>query len=388
MYWITFIDYKTKNCRVFLTMTKDGATKQFEHFLVYFEKRFNCSAHWLRTDGGGEDKVVDSFCKTAGVRGQVSEVDNQPSNGKSERMHWTIMARHVQNIQTLNKNSNAQQLHQLDTESTEETDNSDKMKELASDDFSADVQPTPTAGKTARGKREGHNKHNPKSSDQSAVKNALKPTHGMLTRYGGLMAPRRELVCAVYRKDPPKMGLETMKSDDSIQWPAALESELTSLEGNKTCHLYDLKQTGRLWFMTLHDELIKGGFVQCATNTCMYIKEDKSGMTVVGVYVDDLLVMGRSDARVDELFRILVMLQSKGRSIVNKLLDMRLKYTPHGEYTLDQEATVDELLDMFGLQDAHSMPVPIGPENNNEIPGGGFPLPRENSAGGTSVKLL
>ncbi|POM69431.1 Transposon Polyprotein Reverse transcriptase [Phytophthora palmivora] len=82
-----------------------------------------------------------------------------------------------------------------------------------------------------------------------------------------------------------------------------------------------------------------GGFFQCSTDTCMYFKTDKSGTTVVGVYVDDLLVTGTS------------------------------KYTPEGAYTLDREATIDELLDKFGLQDARSVTLPIGPEKENDIPG-------------------
>lgn len=35
--------------------------------------------------------MVDLFCKNMGVRRQVSEADNQASNGKAERMHQTLM---------------------------------------------------------------------------------------------------------------------------------------------------------------------------------------------------------------------------------------------------------------------------------------------------------
>jgi hypothetical protein len=41
-YMINFIDHKSNYCRVFLARTKDAAAKLFEHFLVYFEKEFNC----------------------------------------------------------------------------------------------------------------------------------------------------------------------------------------------------------------------------------------------------------------------------------------------------------------------------------------------------------
>ncbi|KAE9058043.1 hypothetical protein PF007_g31436 [Phytophthora fragariae] len=90
-YLINFIDYSTNYVRVFLAKNKADATKEFEHFLVYFEKRFNCRIHVLRTDGGKEYVNVDPFCKETGVRRQISERENQASNGKAERMHRTVL---------------------------------------------------------------------------------------------------------------------------------------------------------------------------------------------------------------------------------------------------------------------------------------------------------
>ncbi|KAE9342363.1 hypothetical protein PR003_g9515 [Phytophthora rubi] len=82
-YLINFIDYSTNYVCVFLTKNKADATKEFEHFLVYFEKRFNCRIHVQRTDGGKEYVNVDPFCKETGVRRQISERENQASNGKA-----------------------------------------------------------------------------------------------------------------------------------------------------------------------------------------------------------------------------------------------------------------------------------------------------------------
>jgi hypothetical protein len=91
-YMINFIDHKSNYCRVFLARTKDAAAKLFEHFLVFFEKKFDCKIHVLRTDSGGEYENVDFFCKRTGVARQRSEARNQSSsNGKAERMLRTIM---------------------------------------------------------------------------------------------------------------------------------------------------------------------------------------------------------------------------------------------------------------------------------------------------------
>lgn len=70
---------------------KDLAAKKLENFLFEFEKRFGCRVHVLRTDGGGEYRNVDLFCKDNGVDRQGSEVGNQAANGKAERMHRTIL---------------------------------------------------------------------------------------------------------------------------------------------------------------------------------------------------------------------------------------------------------------------------------------------------------
>ena len=88
---INFVDYKSNYVKIFLAKTKDVAAQQFKHCLTYFEKRYGCSIHILRTDSGGEYENVDLFCKEHGVARQRSEARNQASNGKAERMHRTIM---------------------------------------------------------------------------------------------------------------------------------------------------------------------------------------------------------------------------------------------------------------------------------------------------------
>ncbi|KAJ8575943.1 hypothetical protein ON010_g3269 [Phytophthora cinnamomi] len=57
----------------------------------FFEKKLNYRIHVLRTDGGGEYRVLDPFYGDAGVRRQISEASNQASNGKAERMHRAIL---------------------------------------------------------------------------------------------------------------------------------------------------------------------------------------------------------------------------------------------------------------------------------------------------------
>ena len=84
-YLINFVDYSINYVRVFVAKIKIEATKNFKHFVLYFEKRFNCRIHVLRTGGGKDNVNVDPFCRSAGVRRQVSEASNQASNEKAEK---------------------------------------------------------------------------------------------------------------------------------------------------------------------------------------------------------------------------------------------------------------------------------------------------------------
>ena len=55
--------------------------------------------------------------------------------------------------------------------------------------------------------------------------------------------------------------------------------------------LYGLKQAVRLWSQLLHAKLEETGFTRCGAGMCLYFLRQNGHVTVVGVYVDDLLVM-------------------------------------------------------------------------------------------------
>uniref|UniRef100_A0AAV1T174 Polyprotein n=1 Tax=Peronospora matthiolae TaxID=2874970 RepID=A0AAV1T174_9STRA len=75
-YMVNFIDHQTNYCRILLAKVKDAAAQKFKHFMAFFERQFNCRIHVLRTDGGGEYKTLELFCKDTGIAHQVSEPRN------------------------------------------------------------------------------------------------------------------------------------------------------------------------------------------------------------------------------------------------------------------------------------------------------------------------
>ena len=78
---VYFADHRSNCCRIFLAKSKDVDAFKYMQFLINFEREFNCRIHVLRTDGGGEYKTLDAFCKATDVSRQAR---NQASNGKAE----------------------------------------------------------------------------------------------------------------------------------------------------------------------------------------------------------------------------------------------------------------------------------------------------------------
>ncbi|OWZ14944.1 hypothetical protein PHMEG_00011504 [Phytophthora megakarya] len=133
--------------------------------------------------------------------------------------------------------------------------------------------------------------------------------------------------------------------------------------------LYGLKLAGRLWNLLLHKTLVELGYCQCYTDSCLYFKRDAGGVTLVGVYVDDLLVTGTSNERVETFFKEMVVLELKGLGVVSKFLGIGFEYDKDKGWLVEQRQVIQDLLDKFGLASASAVRVPIGGENDNESEG-------------------
>ena len=60
--------------------------------------------------------------------------------------------------------------------------------------------------------------------------------------------------------------------------------------------LYGLKQAERLWSKLLHCKLTELNFRQCTMDMCLNVNRTDTSVTVVGVYIDDLLVSGTTSS--------------------------------------------------------------------------------------------
>ena len=76
--------------------------------------------------------------------------------------------------------------------------------------------------------------------------------------------------------------------------------EQTGAKGEKlVCKLnrslYGLKQSGRNWNNLLHSHLVEQGFQQSAADHCVYNRQSGKELTIVIIWVDDIIIASTND---------------------------------------------------------------------------------------------
>ena len=69
--------------------------------------------------------------------------------------------------------------------------------------------------------------------------------------------------------------------------------------------IYGLKQSPRCWNTALHAHLVKMNFEQLHSNPCIYRSKTEGDCFYIGVYVDDTVLAGRDEARIQEVKQML-----------------------------------------------------------------------------------
>lgn len=92
-YLLTFIDDHSRKMWSYIIAEKSEAFETFKNFKAAVEKESGLSVCGLRTDRGGEfcSKEFDEFCKTFGIKRQLTAAYTPQQNGVAERRNQTIM---------------------------------------------------------------------------------------------------------------------------------------------------------------------------------------------------------------------------------------------------------------------------------------------------------
>ncbi|KAJ4758161.1 polyprotein [Rhynchospora pubera] len=123
--------------------------------------------------------------------------------------------------------------------------------------------------------------------------------------------------------------------------------------------IYGLKQSPRAWFHTLSTTLMELGFHGSKFDPSLFISHTAGQITVVLIYVDDIIVTGSDMTQVASL---ITTLQShyplKDLGILSFFLGISVKHTPDGLH-LSQKQYVTDLLHRTYMSQAQSVSSPM-----------------------------
>jgi hypothetical protein len=126
--------------------------------------------------------------------------------------------------------------------------------------------------------------------------------------------------------------------------------------------IYGLKQASRQWFKRFHDFIHRQGFHQSEVDPCLYTKHTSKGITLVAIYVDDLLIASNSSYDSIELQAALsAEFQMKHLGSPTRFLGIQLQRTSSG-FLIHQADLIDRILQRFGVTDVEPASTPMDPK--------------------------
>ena len=146
---------------------------------------------------------------------------------------------------------------------------------------------------------------------------------------------------------------------------------------NQVCKLqkslYGLKQASRQWHSKLADFLKNQGYIQSKNDYSLFLKPTQQNITIVAVYVDDILITGSDTAEIQSLKHSLhAAFGIKDLGSLHYFLGFEVSHLPEG-VSLTQRKFTQDLLKESGHLHTRPTATPL-PVNCKLLPDAGVPL--------------
>lgn len=123
--------------------------------------------------------------------------------------------------------------------------------------------------------------------------------------------------------------------------------------------IYGLKQAPRAWFECLRNTLITWGFLNTKGDSSLFIHRTKSTITLLLIYVDDILVTGSYAAELQKFTtRLNQIFSFKDLENLHYFLGFKVTRDDTGLF-LTQKKYILDLLAKFKLENASSTSTPM-----------------------------
>ncbi|WOH04396.1 hypothetical protein DCAR_0623805 [Daucus carota subsp. sativus] len=127
--------------------------------------------------------------------------------------------------------------------------------------------------------------------------------------------------------------------------------------------LYGLRQAPRAWYGKIGEFLVESGYQVTSADSSLFVKSKQGKLTIVLVYVDDLIITGDD---IDEIERtrsnLSVRFQMKELGELKHFLGLEIEQTKDGLF-LCQLKYARDLLGKFGMLECKPVPTPMVPNS-------------------------
>ncbi|GBN39235.1 Retrovirus-related Pol polyprotein from transposon TNT 1-94 [Araneus ventricosus] len=161
------------------------------------------------------------------------------------------------------------------------------------------------------------------------------------------------------------LALETLieSENDEDLCKRAMQRLVNIKKNNMVCKLkkslYGLKQSGRCWFSRLKEILNNFGLNNTKSDPCVFHMKNNNKLTILTVYVDDILMFSEDTKMVDLLHNHLSKhFNVKYDGIAKNCLGIEFNQT-NSKIIMSQSNYIKELLDRFNMLECNTVSTPM-----------------------------
>lgn len=123
--------------------------------------------------------------------------------------------------------------------------------------------------------------------------------------------------------------------------------------------LYGLKQAPRAWYGKIAEFLVKSGYSVAPSDSSLFVKTQGGKLSVVLVYVDDLIITGDNNEEIQRVKENLsVRFQMKELGELKHFLGLEIDRSKEGVFLCQQKYATD-LLNKYGMMECKSISTPM-----------------------------
>ncbi len=123
--------------------------------------------------------------------------------------------------------------------------------------------------------------------------------------------------------------------------------------------MYGLKQAPIAWLDKIGQYLVTSGFQTSNANFSLYVKKIDHGIVVIVIYVDDLIIIGDSDADIFYLKKLLKQkFEMKDLEELHYFLGIEVIQSPKGIWLLQRQYALNKLSE-YGITSCKPISIPL-----------------------------